>query len=344
MLATKYRPITFADVVGQEFPISIFKGALKNRATMPRSYVVSGHWGCGKTTLVRIFARELNNASGCHESATGKFYFEFDSSVMGKVEDLRKLREDFFYSTSEHVKVICFDEMHLVSRIAQGALLKVLEAPPENVVFVFVTTEADKVLKTIVSRSVEVELFLLTPDQIEKNLRRVVSLEGITVSDEVLKAISNRCGGHVRDSLMLLDSYLLVGEAKFLETVSEIKQILFQYFTEAVQGRGAELVPKLISKPLHFVKADLESFVMENIKHFYRNSVCLFSHFDVMCVARFFSYYVQNKRDAFLSSSDLYSFLLILGKLIQGAKRSGWGDGTNTASVETSTGMFKRQV
>jgi len=346
MLAIKYRPVRFDDVAGQDYPISIFKGALKHRDSMPRSFVVSGHWGCGKTTLVRIFARELNNLSGCSEAQAQRFYFEFDSSVMGRVEDLRKLREDFFYSTSEYIKVICFDEMHLVSRTAQGSLLKVLEAPPPNVVFVFVTTEADKVLKTILSRSVEVELALLSPAQIERNLRRVIALEGITASDKVIQAVVWRSGGHVRDSLMLLDSYLLVGEDEFLKTALEVREQISQYFREAMQGQGLSLVAGIVSKPLHFVKSDLESLIMESMELFYSNKPCLFSHLDMMGTMRFFTYYVQNKREAFLSSSDLYSFFLILGKLLQVDRGEGCGARTgrgNAGSNDQGVNAFKRQ-
>jgi DNA polymerase III subunit gamma/tau len=218
-LYRKHRPQTFAEVVGQQYVTQTLKTALK-QDRLAHALLFSGPRGTGKTSTARILARALNcespgedgepcgTCSSCVQIASGVSLdvVEIDAASHGSVDDARELRERVAYSSVEgRWKVYILDECHMLSTAANNALLKVLEEPPQHVVFVFATTEPQKVLQTVLDRCQRYEFRSISTADIALRLAQVCNEEGISADDETLQLISRRAGGSVRDALSLLD-------------------------------------------------------------------------------------------------------------------------------------------
>src|SRR5947208_6860045 len=222
-LYRKYRPATFAEVRGQEHVTAPLRQALKS-GRINHAYLFSGPRGCGKTSSARILARSLNCAQGptpdpcgvsdsCRELAPngpGSIdVIEIDAASHNGVDDARDLRERaFFAPVRDRYKVYIVDEAHMVTTAAFNALLKLVEEPPDFLVFVFATTEPDKVLSTIRSRTHHYPFRLIPPSVMRAHLESVCAAEGIRVEPAVLPLVVRAGGGSARDSLSILDQLL----------------------------------------------------------------------------------------------------------------------------------------
>jgi len=222
-LYRRYRPETFADVIGQQHVTEPLQRALSNDRTN-HAYLFSGPRGCGKTTSARILARCLNCAEGptatpcgvcqsCQDLATGGpgslDVIEIDAASHGGVDDARDLRERAFYSpASSRYKVYIIDEAHMVSKEGFNALLKLVEEPPEHVKFVFATTEPDKVIPTIRSRTHHYPFRLVPPGELQAYLATLCEREKVQVQPGVLQLVVRAGRGSVRDSLSVLDQLM----------------------------------------------------------------------------------------------------------------------------------------
>jgi DNA polymerase-3 subunit gamma/tau len=222
-LYRRYRPDTFADVIGQEHVTEPLQRALTNNR-VNHAYLFSGPRGCGKTTSARILARALNCEQGpraepcgecqsCRDLARGGSgsidVIEIDAASHGGVDDARDLRERAFFSpVSSRYKIYIVDEAHMVTTAGFNALLKLVEEPPPHVKFIFATTEPDKVISTIRSRTHHYPFRLVPPRLLTDYLGKLCAAEGIAVEAAVLPLVVRAGAGSVRDSLSVLDQLL----------------------------------------------------------------------------------------------------------------------------------------
>jgi DNA polymerase III subunit gamma/tau len=222
-LYRRYRPDTFAEVIGQDHVTEPLQRALTNNR-VNHAYLFSGPRGCGKTTSARILARALNCEKGPRAVPCGECQscrdlarngagsidvIEIDAASHGGVDDARDLRERaFFAPVSSRFKIYIVDEAHMVTTAGFNALLKLVEEPPPHVKFVFATTEPDKVISTIRSRTHHYPFRLVPPRLLTEYLATICAAEGISVEPAVLPLVVRAGGGSVRDSLSVLDQLL----------------------------------------------------------------------------------------------------------------------------------------
>ncbi|MET7348041.1 DNA polymerase III subunit gamma and tau [Streptomyces mirabilis] len=222
-LYRRYRPESFAEVIGQEHVTDPLQQALRNNR-VNHAYLFSGPRGCGKTTSARILARCLNCEQGptptpCGECQSCKDLarngpgsidvIEIDAASHGGVDDARDLREKaFFGPASSRYKIYIIDEAHMVTPAGFNALLKVVEEPPEHLKFIFATTEPEKVIGTIRSRTHHYPFRLVPPGTLRGYLDEVCGREGIPVEDGVLPLVVRAGAGSVRDSMSVMDQLL----------------------------------------------------------------------------------------------------------------------------------------
>ncbi|MFF1476276.1 DNA polymerase III subunit gamma and tau [Streptomyces sp. NPDC058301] len=226
-LYRRYRPESFAEVIGQEHVTDPLQQALRNNR-VNHAYLFSGPRGCGKTTSARILARCLNCEQGPTPTPCGACQscqdlarngpgsidvIEIDAASHGGVDDARELREKaFFGPASSRYKIYIIDEAHMVTSAGFNALLKVVEEPPEHLKFIFATTEPEKVIGTIRSRTHHYPFRLVPPGTLREYLGEVCGREGIPVEDGVLPLVVRAGAGSVRDSMSVMDQ-LLAGAA-----------------------------------------------------------------------------------------------------------------------------------
>jgi DNA polymerase-3 subunit gamma/tau len=227
-LYRKYRPSLFADVIGQEHVTVPLSNALESGKTH-HAYLFSGPRGCGKTSSARIMARSLNCEKGptptpCGECQSCKDLvangpgsldvIEIDAATHGLVDDARDLRDKaFFAPVQSKYKIYIIDEAHQLGTGAANALLKVVEEPPAHVIFIFATTEPEKLISTIRSRTHHYPFRLVPPGTLASHLEKVCEAEGVKVAKGVIPLVVRASGGSVRDALSVLGQ-LLAGAGK----------------------------------------------------------------------------------------------------------------------------------
>ncbi len=203
-LYRKYRPTKIADVIGQEQVTKPLSSALKS-GNFSHSYLFTGPRGCGKTSVARIFAHEVNKFPYEIEDSYTDI-IEIDAASNTGVDNIRELREKAAIAPSKgKYKVYIIDEVHMLSKSAFNALLKTLEEPPKHVIFIMATTDAYKVPITITSRAQVYNFQLASPDVMLKHLQSIAKKEKINIDDDALSIIVARGGGSFRDSISLLD-------------------------------------------------------------------------------------------------------------------------------------------
>ena len=239
VLARKYRPSTFSEVVGQEHILKALENSIKHNK-LHQAYMFSGTRGVGKTTIARVFAKCLNCQKGdmpqaepcnecaaCLEIKAGRHieFLEVDAASRTGVDDMRELLESVQYKPANaRYKIYLIDEVHMLSKSSFNALLKTLEEPPPHVMFLMATTEVEKVPKTVLSRCLQLNLKIIPENQIRDHAQSLLDLEGIKYDDESLALIASSAQGSIRDGLTLLDQAIAHGNG-LLES-DQVKALL----------------------------------------------------------------------------------------------------------------------
>ncbi|HOY85457.1 MAG TPA: DNA polymerase III subunit gamma/tau [Candidatus Syntrophosphaera sp.] len=236
VLARKYRPQTFSEVYAQEHITEILHNAiLSNR--IAHAYLFTGPRGVGKTSMARILAKNLNCVEGptvtpcnkCHNcleiaAGTSSDVIEIDGASNTGVDDIRELQRELLYAPSQSPwKIYIIDEVHMLSKSAFNALLKTLEEPPENVLFIFATTEPFKVPATIISRCQRYDFKRIPIDSIVKRLKELMREENIEIDAESLHMIARKADGSLRDALSLTDQVLSYCQNKV--SIDKVREI-----------------------------------------------------------------------------------------------------------------------
>ncbi|MBX6315254.1 MAG: DNA polymerase III subunit gamma/tau [Isosphaeraceae bacterium] len=237
VVARRYRPQRFEDVVGQDHVVQALRNAIRlNRVT--HAYLFSGTRGVGKTSMARIFAKCLNCARGptdqpdltcdiCQAIAAGQDVdvIEIDGASNNGVDAVRELRQNAGLRPSRsRFKIYYIDEVHMLSTGAFNALLKTLEEPPEHVKFLFATTEPNKIPVTVLSRCQRFDFAAISPEQIAGMLTRICEQEGIAAEPEALQVVARRAGGSMRDAESLLEQLLSSGDRHL--TTAKVHELL----------------------------------------------------------------------------------------------------------------------
>ena len=233
VLALKYRPKNFKELIGQNIMVETITNSIKLNK-LPNAYLLTGIRGVGKTTTARLIAKALNcnknflkeencDCSHCEEITNSKHLdvLEMDAASRTGIDDVRELIESSKYNpTSAKYKIIILDEVHMLSRQAFNGLLKTLEEPPPHLKFIFATTELKKIPVTIISRCQRFDLHRVPVKDLLDNLKKILSMEKGKISDEALLLIAKSAEGSVRDSLSLLDR-ALIGQTSLGKEIDE---------------------------------------------------------------------------------------------------------------------------
>ena len=263
VLYRQYRPLTFDDVVGQEAAVSALRQSVVSHK-LAHAYLFCGQHGTGKTTIAKIFSRAVNcehpvNGNPCNECPTCKGILdgsvldvtEMDAASNNGVDDVRPiLQEVNFAPTRTTYKVYIIDEVHMLSKGAFNALLKTIEEPPKHVIFLFATTESDKIPATIMSRCQRYDFKRIPIDLIVGRLREVCGKSGIKASDDALRLIASKSDGALRDALSLLDQISAIAGADNEISSQDVEKItgtvdssfLFKMANCLIDGRFDELI------------------------------------------------------------------------------------------------------
>lgn len=215
MLTNALRPNTWDEVVGQKEAVELLKSIAEEPTDAPKTLLFTGAHGLGKTTCSRLLAKELNGYSGDISDLDSKmFYNEHDSSTLSRIEDVGGYA-DLMGSYPGQWTVITFDEIHTLSSNKQSMLLKPLEDVSQKVFYIMITTEVEKIIKPLRSRSLEVEFYPVQKEELTKHLTDIADKRNECITDDAKEAISLRSRGHLRNAHILLNKYFMLDDKKF---------------------------------------------------------------------------------------------------------------------------------
>jgi len=319
-LYRKFRPITFDDVVGQEHIVKVLQHQIANNQ-IGHAYLFCGSRGTGKTTTAKIFSRAINctepkNGEPCNEcmvcrgilDASIPDVMEIDAASNNSVDDIRAIRENVIYApTMAKYKVYIIDEVHMLSGSAFNALLKTLEEPPENVIFILATTEPHKIPVTILSRCQRFEFKRISKEDIAKRLEVVCEKNGVKAEFSALMVIAQSAEGALRDGLSLLDQVISSGVSEITEGVA--REILGIAEVSETAGILTAILNKDMSNMLSLVNKVVDSG--KDIKYFV---------WEIISLARDVLVYKNTKDTNLLKNFTLLKEIEELEKVTDNAK------------------------
>jgi len=285
VIARKYRPTTFSEVVGQEHVTRTLANAIQT-GRIAHAYIFSGVRGVGKTTTARILSKALNCAKGptpepdntcdsCREISAGSSLdvLEIDAASNRGIDQIRELREMVRYApASSRYKVVILDEAHQLTDEASNALLKTLEEPPERVIFILATTRSEDLVETIKSRAQLFQFRTLTFQEIASEIERIAKAENLEIESGAVAVLARAAEGSLRDGLSLLEQAISysgdkITDAQVRELLGVVAESVLDELVEAIREQSAEralgLVHRLISDG-----QNLQHFCREAIRHF----------------------------------------------------------------------------
>ena len=289
VLARKYRPQKFEDLVGQDSLVQILKGAITNDR-LAHAYVLTGVRGVGKTTTARLIAMSINcqkrskdNCEPCGDCDSCKStgvdsnldVIEMDAASNTGVDDIREIIDNVKYKPIiGKFKIFIIDEVHMLSKSAFNALLKTLEEPPEHVKFIFATTEVKKIPITVLSRCQRFDLLRIENNNLTKHLLKVVELENIDIDNDAISLIVRAADGSIRDGLSLLDQAItnqnIKIDSKAISTMLGLaeREKIFDLIEKILEGNSFEALA--LYKKLYDLGADVIMIFdeMMNVIHF----------------------------------------------------------------------------
>ena len=280
VLARKWRPKTFADLVGQQHVVKALQNALAN-GRLHHAYLLTGTRGVGKTTIARILAKSLNcenaqhgepcgQCDTCQAIDAGRFVdlLEIDAASNTGIDNIREVLENAQYApTAGKYKVYIIDEVHMLSKSAFNAMLKTLEEPPEHVKFILATTDPHKVPITVLSRCLQFVLRNMTAQQVSEHLAHVLNAEQIAYEPAALTLLGRAAQGSMRDALSLLDQAIAMGSGSVVE--ADVRHMigavdnryLFELLEILSQKNGAALIAK--ASEMHSQSLGFDSVLAE---------------------------------------------------------------------------------
>jgi len=317
ILARKYRPLKFKEVIGQNSIVKTIKNSIKYKR-IAHAYLFSGTRGTGKTTLARLFAKALNcknlkeDFEPCNECQSCKEItfsrsldvIEIDGASNRGIDDIRQINDTIGYSPSGKYKIYIIDEVHMLTKEAFNALLKTLEEPPENIKFFFATTETHRVLPTIISRCQRFELKRITNDLIINKLESIAKDLSREIEKEALHQIANFSEGSLRDAESLLDQIFCYNESKItLQCINQalgfIDKDYFFDLDKNINNKNTGFAFEFV-ETIHNAGKDLSFLVEELVEHF-KNLLILKLNENSL------NFLSENLKKNYLSSANLYS-------------------------------------
>ncbi len=266
VLARKWRPKNFAELMGQEHVVKALTGGLE-QGRLHHAFLFTGTRGVGKTTIARIIAKALNCETGitatpcgqcstCADIDAGRYtdLMEIDAASRTKVDDTREILDNVMYAPARgRFKVYLIDEVHMLSINSFNALLKTLEEPPEHVKFVLATTDPQKLPITVLSRCLKFHLKRLSVAQIDQQMQKILHAEGVSFEAEAIAEIARAADGSMRDGLSLLDQALAFGAGKVenkatLEMLGTVSVQLVTDLLEALAQRDAQVLCQVMAQ------------------------------------------------------------------------------------------------
>lgn len=267
-LYRKYRPKNFEEVAGQKEIVKTLKTSLRNGKTS-QAYLFTGPRGVGKTTLARLIAKGVNclkngitdepcnECENCLAINNGTFMdlVEIDAASNRGIDEIRQLKEKINYQPVKgRKKIYIIDEVHMLTKEAFNALLKTLEEPPEHVIFILATTEADKILPTIISRCQRYDFKTLSVNDMKEQLKFISESEGVSLPEEVAELIYENSGGSVRDAVSILERIMVtcLGEEITLEKSEQVLGVTsvkkMEEFLKEVESKNYTKLVKILDE------------------------------------------------------------------------------------------------